>query len=76
MTHDVNSRPWASVAPNGPILRPSEAAAYLGLSINSYYVEARIGRVPAPVKITSRATGIPRAWLDAVVADRVAAGGR
>jgi predicted DNA-binding transcriptional regulator AlpA len=63
--------PWEAVTPAGPILRPAEAAKYLGLSIQCYYLMASRGDLPSPVKIGTRASGVPRPWLDAVIADRV-----
>jgi predicted DNA-binding transcriptional regulator AlpA len=61
-------QPWASVPATGPVLRPDAAAEYLGLSITHYYEQARRGILPKPIKMGLRASGVPRPWLDAVVA--------
>jgi predicted DNA-binding transcriptional regulator AlpA len=63
--------PWEAVPPTGPILRPAAAAEYIGLSLPTYYDQASRGLLPSPVKISGRASGVPRPWLDAVIADRV-----
>jgi len=60
-------RPWSGVVPTGPMLRPADAAAYLGISLPSYYERATKGVVPTPMKIGGRASGVPRPWLDAVI---------
>lgn len=66
MTQACN-RPWDTVAATGPILRPADAAAYLGLSVAGYYEKAAKGALPTPLKLGGRASGIPRPWLDAVI---------
>ena len=68
-SHD--GRPWAGVAPVGPMFRPKDAATYIGVSLASFYAGAIEGLWPKPIKISLRASGVPRAWLDAVIADRV-----
>lgn len=72
---DAPACPWDGVAPTGPILRPADAAAYLGISVPGYYDKAAKGALPAPLKLGGRASGVPRNWLDAVIA-RAAGGGR
>ena len=74
MTHS-SATPWSSVLPTGPMLRPDEAAAYLGFkSRQKLYAMVRKGEVPAPIRLRKEgnASGIPRPWLDAVIAARVA----
>ena len=74
MTH-MTATPWSSVPPTGPMLRPSEAAAYLGFkSRQQLYQMVRSGEVPAPIRLRKEgnASGIPRPWLDAIIAARVA----
>ena len=68
----ILSRPWLGLPATGPMLRPSEAARYLGLSRSQYYAGATDGRFPEPISISARASGVPRAWLDAVIARRAA----
>lgn len=67
---DDENRPWATVPPTGPVLRPEDAAEYLGISVTTYYDQAGKGMLPSPFQIGVRATGVPRPWLDAVVTAR------
>lgn len=53
----------------GPLLRPA-VAAYLGLSISTFYEQIKAGMLPPLVKIGSRASGVPKPWLDAFIAAR------
>ena len=63
------TKPSDNIPATGPLLRPMEAAQYLGFqSRGHYYALARQGRVPSPIHVGSRAAGIPRAWLDACIA--------
>ena len=71
---DTDKQPWAHLPAIGPILRPADAAAYLGISVQGYYEKAAAGSLPVPLKITGgRASGVPRPWLDAVIAAAAAA---
>jgi len=65
---------WKSVTPTGPLLRPKQAAEYLGISVSTYYLRAAEGRLPDPKRLAAgmRVAGIPRPWLDAVIAAGVA----
>jgi excisionase family DNA binding protein len=71
----MESPPWADIPLRGPILRTNDAAEYLGLSVPYTYALIQRGDLPRPIKIGARATGIPRDWLDAVIAARAAGGG-
>lgn len=71
-TDKDNGAPWRSVVPTGPILRPADAAKYIGVSLTTYYDQASQGLLPSPEKIAGRASGVPRPWLDAVIAARFA----
>lgn len=71
---DAEARPWAEITPTGPILRTQKAAEYLGICVTSYYGQAALGLVPAPIKMGERATGVPLPWLDAVIAHRAGGG--
>lgn len=73
MNHkSINSNPWAEVDPVGPILRPPAAAAYYGVGLSTYYELIKTGDVPGFIKLSSRAraSGVPRVWLDAAIAQR------
>jgi predicted DNA-binding transcriptional regulator AlpA len=57
----------------GPLLRPQEAAAYLGYSAGQYYALAAKGLLPRPIKIGpghNGAAAVPRPWLDALISAR------
>jgi len=65
------SQPWASVPPTGPLLRIDKAAEYLGYSRPQYYALAKEGLLPTPLRLiprTNAAVGVPKPWLDAVIA--------
>jgi excisionase family DNA binding protein len=70
-TNDIN-RPWIGIPATGPFVRVGDAAAYLGISKSTYYEEVSSGSLPI-CKIGRRASGVPKPWLDAVIAARVAA---
>lgn len=57
------------------MLRPVDAAAYLGFrSRTKFYEMVNQGELPAPIRLRKggNLTGIPRPWLDAIIAARVA----
>lgn len=64
-------QPWAGIPASGPLLRPTEAARYIGFSRATYYVLAKQGIVPPPIHIgvgDRSGAGVPKPWLDAVIA--------
>ena len=62
-------KPWESIPATGPLLRPAQAAEFLGFkSRGHYYALAKQGRVPSPIHVGGRAAGIPLPWLQAVIA--------
>jgi len=63
-------QPWLDVEPTGPFLRPKQAAEYIGVSLAGYYQHANDGNLPKFVKLSLNASGVPRPWLDAVIAAR------
>jgi excisionase family DNA binding protein len=66
-------QPWAAIPATGPLLRPKDAAEYLGYSKSQFYALAERGELPAPIKIGrghNGAAGVPRPWLDAIIAAR------
>jgi excisionase family DNA binding protein len=80
-TYNEPYAPWVGIAAQGPMLRPAQAAAYFGVSPSTYYSMIQAGDLPPFIKLgrRSRASGVPRAWLDAVIVARAAAasaGGR
>lgn len=65
-------RDWSNAPITGPIFRPQECANYLGISISSFYELVSRGELPPLLKLTQRgrASGLPKGWLDIVIADR------
>ena len=49
----------------GPVMRPKEAARYIGVSVSCFYSLIKSGEIPPLIKLTGRASGIPKPWLDA-----------
>ncbi len=45
------------IAEQAYMLRPKQAAAFLGLNVSTVYRMAQDGRLPRPIKITDRASG-------------------
>lgn len=69
MTHD--RVPTIKLGPaSGPMLRPARAAAYLGLSLSTFYEQIKSGELPPLVKVGLRASAMPQPWLDTVIAHR------
>ena len=62
--------PWAELPVSGPILRPADAARYVGLGLSTFYNGIAEGSLPPLIKIGPRASGVPRPWLDAVLRSR------
>lgn len=67
-----STTPWANTQPAGPLLRPADAAAFLGVGQRCFYQMVEAGEVPAPFRIRpgGKATAVPKSWLDAVVTAR------
>lgn len=67
----MNEQPWHGIPATGPLLRPAEAARYLGYrSATYFYTLVKKGIVPSPIRLgpgNSGAVGVPRPWLDAVI---------
>lgn len=65
-------QPWKSLPATGPLLRPAEAARYLGYkSRTHYYNLVQKGLVPKPIQLgpsCTSAVGVPKPWLDAIIA--------
>ena len=69
--------PWAGIPATGPILRPKDAAEYLGYGRSQFYALVGKGELPQLIKLGSGAggaSGVPKPWLDAVIAARAAEG--
>lgn len=65
--------PWRDIPATGPLLRPLAAAEYLGITKSSYYRLAKTGDLPLPVRIGQRFAGVPKPWLDAIIASHAEA---
>ena len=64
------SRPWEHLPIKGPILRPAQAAAYVGLSLGHYYRLIKEGHIPPFIKLGSKSSGVPQSHLDAFLESR------
>lgn len=64
---------WANVPASGPLLRPSKAAQYLGLSRSTLYAMVAEGQFPAFIKLSERASAVPMSWIQAFVTHRASA---
>ena len=60
---------WSNEPILGPMLRPREASAYLGVSVSHYYELVSRHELPPLVKLSTRAraSGHPKSWLDKVL---------
>jgi excisionase family DNA binding protein len=70
----VPSRPWAGIPPSGPLMRPKEAANYLGYSRSAFYAAVQRGDIKL-IKMGNGAGGasaLPRPWADAIIAAKAA----
>ncbi|MEM7730245.1 MAG: hypothetical protein AAF311_13400 [Pseudomonadota bacterium] len=56
----------------GPIYRPARAAVYLGIGLSTFYEGVAAGTLPPLIKIGARASGVPKPWLDAYLANQAA----
>lgn len=52
------------------MLRPKQAAEYIGLSHSHFWAEVNRGAIPRPFNISPRATALPKPWLDHIIAER------
>ena len=66
-------QPWLTTVVEGPLLPPAEAASYLGVSRASFYRFVEDGVLPRPILMGTRASGLPKSWLDSILAARAAA---
>lgn len=57
-----------------PIIRPRQARRLLGIGNTTLYKLVKDGALPAPMKISPRASGWRKSVLDAYIAKREAAG--
>ncbi len=64
---DYSSAPWRDIEPTGRLLRPTEVVETVGLSRSQVYHMISEGRFPPFIKLSERASAMPKAWLDAFV---------
>ena len=53
--------------PRGPLMRPKDAAAYLGIGLSTFWRKVATGEIPKPTKFFDRVAAIPRGELDALI---------
>lgn len=65
----MTPHPWTHINPIGPLLRPDQAAHYLGMSRRSYDRMSAAGIVPRPqpLGINGHAKFVPKRFLDAMI---------
>ena len=55
---------WKDVSPVGPLLRPQQVVERTGLSRSQIYQMISEERFPPFVKLSTRASALPEAWLN------------
>ncbi len=69
---DEQSRqPWLTCKPTGRLLRPSDVISRTGLSRSQIYQMISEERFPPFIKLSTRASAMPEAWLNAFIEMRV-----
>ncbi len=58
---------WKKTAPKGKLLRPMDVVERTGLSRSQIYQMIADERFPPFVKLSTRASAMPEAWLDKFV---------
>lgn len=71
----TTQKPWDGIPVTGPLIRVNAAAEYVGYSVTQFYELVKQGVLPKPLHLgnSQRAAGVPKPWLDAVIAARAAA---
>ncbi len=70
LSHKTN-QPWRAVEPNGRMLRPNDVVERTGLSRSQIYQMISEERFPPFIKLSTRASAMPEAWLNAFIEMRV-----
>ena len=65
-THSTD-HPWKSVEPTGRLLRPADVVDRTGLSRSQIYQMISEERFPPFIKLSTRASAMPEAWLNAFI---------
>ncbi len=66
LSHKTN-QPWRAVEPNGRMLRPNDVVERTGLSRSQIYQMISEERFPPFIKLSTRASAMPEAWLNAFI---------
>ena len=61
------TQPWLRCEPKGPLLRPNDVVARTGLSRSQIYQMISEERFPPFIKLSTRASAMPEAWLQAFI---------
>lgn len=70
MTTASEHAPWLQEAPTGRLLRPSDVSEITGLSKSQIYQMIAEGRFPPFLKLSTRVSAMPEAWLTAFIEAR------
>ena len=68
-TKTTTDKPWKNCPPSGRLLRPEEVFERTGLSRSQVYAMIADRKFPPFLKVSSRASALPEAWLDCFVQD-------
>lgn len=60
-------QPWRQCDPSGQLLRPNDVIRLTGLSRSQIYDLIALGRFPPFLKLSVRASAMPKSWLDAFI---------
>ena len=69
-THSTD-HPWKNLEPTGRLLRPADVVDRTGLSRSQIYQMISEERFPPFIKLSTRASAMPEAWLNAFIEMRV-----
>ncbi len=65
------TQPWLRCEPTGRLLRPADVVDRTGLSRSQIYQMISEERFPPFIKLSTRASAMPEAWLNAFIEMRV-----
>ena len=64
---EQSQQPWLTCQPTGRLLRPSDVISRTGLSRSQIYQMISEERFPPFIKLSTRASAMPEAWLQAFI---------
>lgn len=70
MTQNANNPPWLDIEPSLPLMRVKDVIRETGIPRTSLFEMIKAGRFPPFIRIGTRTTVCPRAWVEAFLSDR------